>query len=257
MPHAVDLTHLRRCLTLASAAARRGEVPVGALVVGPLGAPLCGASNRNRMLRDALAHAELLALRASARLLRARRLDGCTLYCSLEPCLMCLGAALGHHVSRVVFAARSEKFGAVTSGGARAVPVEGAAAGAPCAACAGAGTLPPRALRASTRTLLLECAEDAPCLRPAAEASARLLRVFFGGLRAARRELGVGGARCGRCGAAFDCGAAADGAGGCWCAHASLPRALVPRAGAGAVCLCPACLSGALQGREEESATTC
>ncbi len=222
---------------------------MGALVVSPAGAPLRGASNRSESSLDALAHAEVLALRGAARALGgAPRLDGCTLYCSLEPCLMCLGAALAHRVSRVVFAARSEKFGALTSGAlACAVGSSGGGGGEPCTACGGSPPPPPMALRVGARALVLECAEDAPCLRPAAEESARLLRVFFGGLRAQPR------ARCGGCGAGFPCfaaglggGAAGLGVGGggsCWCAGAEFAgRPLLHATGATPRCLCPRCL---------------
>ncbi len=229
---------------------------MGALVCSPLGARLRGAGNRVVASRDALAHAEVLALRGAARALGVPRLDGCTLYCSLEPCLMCLGAAAKHHLARVVFAARSGKFGALSTGAVAAAAAAGEKeTGAPpraaCAACGGpaaAAPPPPQVLRWGTRELLIECAEDAPCLRPAAEASARLLRSFFAGLRGGqlRRARQPPRAACGRCGAGFDCGAAGGAAarGGCWCFDAALPRRALPPAGAGASCVCPRCLRG-------------
>jgi tRNA(Arg) A34 adenosine deaminase TadA len=237
MTHAADLAHLRRCVSLASSAARRGEVPVGALVVSPAGAPLRGSSNRSA--RDALAHAEVLALRGAARALGVRRLDGCTLYVSLEPCFMCLGAALAHHVARVVFAARSAKFGALTTGAA--ATAEAAVPRGPCAACGTAQPpVSPRILRSAPRTLLLECAEDAHCLRPAAAASANLLRAFLGGLRGGQLE-----AKCKRCAAPLECSGGDD----CWCFDPALPRLPVPRAGGGAGCVCPQCLREEARGK--------
>ena len=106
-----DLELMRRCLRLAGSAGRRGEVPVGALVERD-GEVLGSASNRVEAGGDASLHAELLALRAASRRLGGWRLEGTTLYSTLEPCPMCAGAALLCRVSRVVYAALDPRKGA-------------------------------------------------------------------------------------------------------------------------------------------------
>ncbi len=98
-------------LKAARRAARRGEVPVGA-VVSRKGRILSRAGNANRSLRDPTAHAEIVALRRAARLLGNHRLAGCTLHVTLEPCLMCLGAMVQARIERCVFGARDPKVGA-------------------------------------------------------------------------------------------------------------------------------------------------
>ena len=100
----------------ARCAAARGEVPVGAVVVGPGGAVLARAGNRVETDRDAAAHAELLALRAAARSLGSPRLPGCDLLATLEPCPMCAAAAVHFRVRRVVFGAYDPKGGGVEHG---------------------------------------------------------------------------------------------------------------------------------------------
>ncbi|MBK9388464.1 MAG: nucleoside deaminase [Planctomycetes bacterium] len=101
-------------LAEAERAAAEGEVPVGAVLV--LGGRLVSrARNRCEAARDATAHAELLALREGLTELGAKRLEGTTLYCTLEPCLQCCGALLLTRVERVVFGPRDPKFGGVRS----------------------------------------------------------------------------------------------------------------------------------------------
>ena len=100
----------------ARAAAARGEVPVGAVVLGPDGALLAAAGNETEARHDASAHAELLALRAAAARLRSPRLPGCTLVVTLEPCPMCAAAASHFRVGRVVFGAYDPKGGGVEHG---------------------------------------------------------------------------------------------------------------------------------------------
>ncbi len=103
-------------LEQARQAATRGEVPVGAVVLGPDSAVLALAGNRVEADRDAAAHAELLAMRAAARVLGSPRLVGCTLVATLEPCPMCAGAASLFRVRRVVFGAYDPKGGGVEHG---------------------------------------------------------------------------------------------------------------------------------------------
>ena len=100
----------------AKSAAARGEVPVGAVLLGPDGALLARDGNRIVERRDPTAHAEMLVLRAGAAALGNERLLGATLLVSLEPCAMCVGAISLARVGRVVFAADDPKGGAVLHG---------------------------------------------------------------------------------------------------------------------------------------------
>ncbi|HZT52582.1 MAG TPA: nucleoside deaminase [Stellaceae bacterium] len=94
----------------------RGEVPVGAVVVDATGAVLAAAGNRVEELRDPTAHAELLAIRAAARVRGAARLPDCDLYVTLEPCAMCAAAISFARLRRLYFGASDEKGGAVEHG---------------------------------------------------------------------------------------------------------------------------------------------
>jgi tRNA(adenine34) deaminase len=100
----------------ARAAAARGEVPVGAVVTDGRGRVLARAGNRTEELRDASAHAEMLALRAAAAARGDLRLPGCTLTVTLEPCPMCAQAASFFRVERLVFGAYDPKGGGVDHG---------------------------------------------------------------------------------------------------------------------------------------------
>jgi tRNA(adenine34) deaminase len=97
-------------------AAEAGEVPVGAVVLGPDGALLARAHNETEARNDPTAHAELLALRRAAARLRAPRLPGCDLVVTLEPCPMCAQAASLFRVRRLIFAAYDPKGGGVEHG---------------------------------------------------------------------------------------------------------------------------------------------
>lgn len=103
-------------LAEAEAAAARGEVPVGAVVLGADGTVLARAGNRVEADRDAAAHAEMLAMRAAAARLGSARLFGCTLAATLEPCPMCAAAAVHYRVRRVVFGAYDPKGGGLEHG---------------------------------------------------------------------------------------------------------------------------------------------
>jgi tRNA(adenine34) deaminase len=92
-----------------------GEVPVGAVLVGEGGEILARAHNRPLGLNDPTAHAEVLALRAAAQRLGNYRLPGTSLYVTIEPCLMCLGAVLTARLKRLVFGAADPKGGACVS----------------------------------------------------------------------------------------------------------------------------------------------
>ena len=105
---------MAQALGLAQAAAQAGEVPVGALVV-KAGQVIARAHNQNIGLKDPSAHAEILALRQAAQILGNHRLEGCTLYVTLEPCAMCSGAILNARLSQVVFGASEPRTGAAGS----------------------------------------------------------------------------------------------------------------------------------------------
>lgn len=107
-----DTRFMRQALELAQGAAAAGEVPVGAIVARG-DEILARAANTSRAENDPTAHAELKALRDAARKLGDWRLEGCTLYVTLEPCPMCFGAALTAHLPRVVYGARNHREGAL------------------------------------------------------------------------------------------------------------------------------------------------
>ena len=96
----------------AAAAGAAGDVPVGAVVLGPDGALLARRRNERERLGDPTAHAEILALRDAATALGSWRLSGATVVATLEPCPMCAGALVGARVARVVFGAADPKAGA-------------------------------------------------------------------------------------------------------------------------------------------------
>jgi tRNA(adenine34) deaminase len=106
---------MARALQEAQAAADRGEVPVGAVVVRD-GAILAAAGNSPRAAHDPTAHAEILAIRAACAALGDERLSGCDLYVTLEPCTMCSAAISFARVRRLYFGALDPKGGAVESG---------------------------------------------------------------------------------------------------------------------------------------------
>jgi tRNA(adenine34) deaminase len=109
-----DFDFMQQALCLAERAARDGEVPIGALLV--VGGDVIGEGwNRPIGSLDPTAHAEIIALRAGAQRLKNYRLGGATLYATLEPCAMCVGAVLNARVARVVFGAWDSKAGACGS----------------------------------------------------------------------------------------------------------------------------------------------
>lgn len=111
-----DEFFLREALAEARAAEASGEVPVGAILVGPDGETIIARGN-NQVLRmcDPTAHAEVVTLRAAGLALANYRLIGCTLYSTLEPCAMCAGAILHARLARLVYAAPDPKAGACGS----------------------------------------------------------------------------------------------------------------------------------------------
>ncbi|CUI77266.1 nucleoside deaminase [Cognatishimia activa] len=109
-------SHMDLALSEARAAAARGEVPVGAVVIGPDGAILAQAGNRTRELNDPTAHAEILAIRAACEKLDSERLPGCDLYVTLEPCPMCSSAISQSRIARLYYGASDPKSGGVAHG---------------------------------------------------------------------------------------------------------------------------------------------
>ncbi|MGB7760394.1 MAG: tRNA adenosine(34) deaminase TadA [Bryobacteraceae bacterium] len=109
-----DERYMREALELAARGAARGEVPVGAVVV--VGGAIVGRGwNCPIERRDPTAHAEIIALREAAAAAGNYRLTGATLYCTLEPCVMCAGALVTARVERLVFGTRDLRFGGVRS----------------------------------------------------------------------------------------------------------------------------------------------
>jgi tRNA(Arg) A34 adenosine deaminase TadA len=103
-------------LAEATAAAKAGEVPVGAVLLDPSGAVVAAAGNRVERDRDPTAHAEILVLRDGATRLGMKRLSGCDLYVTLEPCPMCAAAIGLAHIRRLYFGAYDPKGGGVEHG---------------------------------------------------------------------------------------------------------------------------------------------
>ncbi len=110
------ISHMETALSEARAAGARGEVPVGAVVVGPDGAVLAQAGNRMRELSDPTAHAEVLALRAACRAAGSERLPGASLYVTLEPCPMCAAAIAFARIARLYYGAVDPKSGGLGQG---------------------------------------------------------------------------------------------------------------------------------------------
>ncbi len=107
MPHALDA---------ARAAADRGEVPVGAVIVAANGQVLAVAGNETRADNDPTAHAEILAIRRACALIGSERLTGCTLWVTLEPCPMCAAAIAHARIARLCYGASDPKSGGIETG---------------------------------------------------------------------------------------------------------------------------------------------
>lgn len=108
-------SYMEIALEEARAAGARGEVPVGAVLVGPSGV-VARAGNRVRELHDPTAHAEVLVIREGCRLIGAERVPGHDLYVTLEPCPMCAAAISGARIARLYYGAADPKSGGVEVG---------------------------------------------------------------------------------------------------------------------------------------------
>ncbi|ADH85020.1 tRNA adenosine(34) deaminase TadA [Desulfurivibrio alkaliphilus] len=114
-PAPKDTSLMHQALEAARAAAARGEVPVGALLIDRQGEILAVDGNRTIGDHDPSGHAEIVVLRRAAARIGNHRLTGTTLYVTLEPCLMCVGVMIQARIERLVFGANDPKAGAVVS----------------------------------------------------------------------------------------------------------------------------------------------
>jgi len=103
---------LQQALRQATLAYDAGEVPIGCVITDANGKVIGKGHNQVEMLKDPTAHAEILAITAACQSLDNWRLEGCTLYVTLEPCPMCAGAILNSRIAKVVYAAPDQRFGA-------------------------------------------------------------------------------------------------------------------------------------------------
>ena len=113
-----DLQHeryMREALLLASEAAKNGEVPVGCIITDKTGKIIGAGRNRCEKNCDPTAHAEIEAIRSACAKQHDWRLEGCTLYVTLEPCPMCMGAIINSRIPEIVFAVRDPQTGACGS----------------------------------------------------------------------------------------------------------------------------------------------
>ena len=110
-----DTSYMEMALAEAEKAGQKGEVPIGCVVVTETGEMVSATHNLTISLADPTAHAEILAIRKAAEIASNYRLPGYTLYVTIEPCMMCMGAIIHARFSRVVFGAHDEKWGAAGS----------------------------------------------------------------------------------------------------------------------------------------------
>ena len=110
-----DLDFMARALALARRSQQLGEVPIGALVVDETGKVLSEATNLREMHTSVLGHAEMIAIHRACKKKKSWRLNGCTLYVTLEPCFMCAGALVQSRIARVVYGTQDPKGGALGS----------------------------------------------------------------------------------------------------------------------------------------------
>lgn len=104
---------MKKAISLAFQAGNAGEVPVGAVIVGPKGDCIAEGENRRERDHDPTAHAEIVAIRAASQVMQSWRLHECSLYVTLEPCPMCAGAIIQARMGLLVYGAHDPKTGAV------------------------------------------------------------------------------------------------------------------------------------------------
>ena len=109
-------SYMEAALSEARAAGERGEVPVGAVIVGPDGQTVAQAGNRTREMNDPTAHAEILAIRAACAAVGSERLPDHAIYVTLEPCAMCATAISAARIARLYYGAADPKSGGVAHG---------------------------------------------------------------------------------------------------------------------------------------------
>ncbi|MEM6408453.1 MAG: nucleoside deaminase [Pseudomonadota bacterium] len=109
-------SYMGLALEEARAAAERGEVPVGAVLIGPDGDVLARAGNRVIEASDPSAHAEVLVIRQACKILGSERLTGCSLYVTLEPCAMCASLISQARIARLYYGASDPKSGGIAQG---------------------------------------------------------------------------------------------------------------------------------------------
>ncbi|MBE6692759.1 MAG: nucleoside deaminase [Ruminococcaceae bacterium] len=110
-----DLFFMKRAISRAKAAARDGEVPIGAVIVNKDGEIIATGRNMREKRKNALHHAEIVAIDRACKKIGAWRLMDCTLYVTMEPCPMCAGAIVNSRIKRVVYGCYDKKAGALGS----------------------------------------------------------------------------------------------------------------------------------------------
>ena len=110
-----DEKFMRLAIEQAEIAGRLGEVPIGAVITDSSGKVISSGYNLRETSNDPTAHAEVVAIKKASRNMNSWRLEGCTLYVTVEPCVMCIGAIVLSRINRLVFGTRDPKAGAVLS----------------------------------------------------------------------------------------------------------------------------------------------
>jgi len=110
-----DQQLMQQALSLAERAFELGEAPIGAVIADESGQVIAAAYNEREAKQSPIAHAEIIAIEKAAMVLQSWRLESCTIYVTLEPCLMCAGAIMQARLNRIVYGAYADKTGALSS----------------------------------------------------------------------------------------------------------------------------------------------